>query len=289
MKSKLFIKHDVFTLDDDSIESLVDRYHEAGYGIWWAIVERLTISDTHALTIDELVRKIDKMLAVKEDSITEDVIRYCIELGLVSEKEGYVYNERVIRQCEAIDEKSRKNAENVQARWENDRKRRALETENTSVIRTYNERIEERNTSNYTDIDKEEDKDIDIDKDKENERKECADYVLETYRTYCNGKFNAVKSMSDVRKSHCHALVSKYGKDAIKEGFEKASKSPFLVGVNPTGWRATFDWLIWPNNFLKVLEGNYDDKTPVKQMPKSSVASKEDFVGQKNANGGFDL
>ena len=36
--------------------------------------------------------------------------------------------------------------------------------------------------------------------------------------------------------------------------------SSFLKGQNNRNWTITFDWLIKPNNFIKVLEGNYDDK-----------------------------
>ena len=33
-----------------------------------------------------------------------------------------------------------------------------------------------------------------------------------------------------------------------------------IKGQNNRNWTITFDWLIKPNNFIKVLEGNYDDK-----------------------------
>jgi hypothetical protein len=274
MKSTLYIKHDMYALDDDLIEALVDRYREAGYGIWWAIVEKLTIAETHSLRLDELVRKVDKALAVKKKSITASVIAYCIELGLLVEQDGQIYNERIIRQCAQVDEISRKNAENVKIRWENARKQKALEEGNTTVL----EPLNEGNTNK--------DKDKNQDKDK---KKEYTDYVVETYRSVCSGKFNFIKSLSETRKSHCFALVDKFGKEAVKEGLEKASNSSFLTGNNGAGWQATFDWLILPSNFIKVLEGNYDDKKPAKALPKSSVCTAGAFDGQKNAEGGFDL
>jgi hypothetical protein len=40
--------------------------------------------------------------------------------------------------------------------------------------------------------------------------------------------------------------------------FTKAATSPFMGGQNKRGWTANFDWVIKPNNFLKVLEGNYN-------------------------------
>lgn len=276
MRSTLYIKHDMYALDDDLIEALVDKYHEAGYGIWWAIVEKLTIAEAHSLRLDELVRKIDKALAVRKKSITTSVITYCIELGLLVEQDGQIYNERIIRQCAQVDEISRKNAENVKIRWENARKQKALSEGNTTVL----EPLSEGNTNKN----KEKDKDRDRDR-----KKEFTDFVVDTYKSVCSGKFNSIKSLSEARKSHCFALVEKFGKESVKEGLEKAGNSSFLTGSNGAGWRATFDWLILPSNFTKVLEGNYDDKKPAKVLPKSSVCTAGAFEGQKNAQGGFDL
>jgi len=49
-----------------------------------------------------------------------------------------------------------------------------------------------------------------------------------------------------------------YGKETLIEVIVKAVRSPFLNGDNAKGWCASIDWLLAPNNFIKVLEGNYD-------------------------------
>jgi hypothetical protein len=39
------------------------------------------------------------------------------------------------------------------------------------------------------------------------------------------------------------------------------SNSTFLLGGKPgVDWRVTFDWLICPSNYPKILEGNYRDQ-----------------------------
>lgn len=44
------------------------------------------------------------------------------------------------------------------------------------------------------------------------------------------------------------------------EAFCKRIKSsPFLMGQGPRKWRVSFDWILCEENFLKVLEGNFDD------------------------------
>ena len=53
--------------------------------------------------------------------------------------------------------------------------------------------------------------------------------------------------------------ANEYGIDSIFQAIENVSKSNFLKGQNDRGWIITFDWLIKPNNFIKVLEGNYSN------------------------------
>jgi len=50
---------------------------------------------------------------------------------------------------------------------------------------------------------------------------------------------------------------------------EKAARSDFLLGVK-TDWRVSFDWLICPSNYIKVLEGNYDNNLSQKDSIKAS-------------------
>ena len=54
--------------------------------------------------------------------------------------------------------------------------------------------------------------------------------------------------------------VNEYGADKVLEAIEKIKQSPFLQGKNNRGWTITFEWFVKPNNFIKVLEGNYVDK-----------------------------
>ena len=56
-----------------------------------------------------------------------------------------------------------------------------------------------------------------------------------------------------------HARIREYGMDAVLAAIEKIRLSPFLKGQNTKGWMITFDWFVRPNNFPKVLEGNYDE------------------------------
>lgn len=57
------------------------------------------------------------------------------------------------------------------------------------------------------------------------------------------------------------ARINEYGIEKVLEAIERIRKSSFLRGQSKSGWTISFDWFVKPNNFPKVLEGNYDDKS----------------------------
>lgn len=59
------------------------------------------------------------------------------------------------------------------------------------------------------------------------------------------------------RRKLVAARIKEYGKDKFAECLRKAAASAFLNGDNDKSFIASFDWIIKPNNFPKVLEGNY--------------------------------
>ena len=62
------------------------------------------------------------------------------------------------------------------------------------------------------------------------------------------------------RQKNIRARIREHSKKEVFDMIKQASKSSFLSGQNRRDWQATFDWLFRPNNFVKVLEGNYKDK-----------------------------
>lgn len=65
---------------------------------------------------------------------------------------------------------------------------------------------------------------------------------------------------NSVRGENYLTLLRAYGGETILAAVEKAKNSEFLHGGNDRGWVATFDWFLRPDNFAKVLEGNYDEQ-----------------------------
>lgn len=69
-----------------------------------------------------------------------------------------------------------------------------------------------------------------------------------------------IRSIDGQRRSSTMARIREHGKTAFAEAVKKAAESDFLNGKNDRGWVADFDWMIKPNNFIKVFEGNYDNR-----------------------------
>ena len=61
------------------------------------------------------------------------------------------------------------------------------------------------------------------------------------------------------RESWLIARLKSYTEDDFMKAIDNIRHSKFLQGGSRKGWVITFDWFIRPNNFPKVLEGNYND------------------------------
>ena len=71
-----------------------------------------------------------------------------------------------------------------------------------------------------------------------------------------------VKRITDdsKRADMIRSRLRSYSKEEVLEAIENIKSSDFLKG-NGTNFKVTFDWFIRPNNFPKVLEGNYANRT----------------------------
>lgn len=74
--------------------------------------------------------------------------------------------------------------------------------------------------------------------------------------------------LSKGRKAAVMARVKEYGKQKVVDLFPAVKESSFLLGENEHNWKANFDWLFKPTNFLKVIEGTYMDTEADKRRNK---------------------
>ena len=114
------------------------------------------------------------------------------------------------------------------------------------------------------DIDKERDIDIDIN----------TKVFIEKWNSLGLNKLINIKNK---RLKSLKARVKEYGIEKVMEAIDNINQSDFLKGKNDRGWQIDFDWLIKPNNFIKVLENKYKSNEPVIQASKNDGSSFNNF------------
>lgn len=85
------------------------------------------------------------------------------------------------------------------------------------------------------------------------------DEVVSQFNSICVS-LNKVSGMTEPRRKAVQSALQAVGQEKLTELFRKAEASDFLTKRNSTGWKAGFDWLMKPENYTKVLEGNYDNR-----------------------------
>lgn len=82
--------------------------------------------------------------------------------------------------------------------------------------------------------------------------------------------------ITEKRKRVINNLLKEYSAEEVLQAMKKVHTSSFLQGNNKTGWQMSFDWFINKSNFLKVLEGNYDDKTS-SEIKNNNISANQKF------------
>lgn len=84
--------------------------------------------------------------------------------------------------------------------------------------------------------------------------------LVEFFNAETRGVFGVIKMpLSATRRGMIAARIREHGEEAFTGAIKRAAQSAFLRGQNSRSWRATFDWIIRPTNFEKIISGNYDN------------------------------
>ena len=84
--------------------------------------------------------------------------------------------------------------------------------------------------------------------------------VIDAWNSLNLGQVKKVIQGTD-RERMLKKRLKDYGMESILQAIENIRNSTFLNGGNNKGWIITFDWFLRPNNFPKVLDGNYANST----------------------------
>jgi hypothetical protein len=69
-----------------------------------------------------------------------------------------------------------------------------------------------------------------------------------------------VAKLTDERRRKARLRAKRFSIDEWALVLRKIEQSPFLRGASDRGWRADFDFILSEGNFVKILEGKYDQQ-----------------------------
>lgn len=112
------------------------------------------------------------------------------------------------------------------------------------------------------------------------------DFVLRLYHDRCPSLPKVLK-LSDKRKMKIRVRFEemRFDYETLQQVFDKAEASSFMRGDNNRGWRADFDWIFNNStNWLKILEGKYDDRNPITRPNNYDTQSENRYAKRRGVD-----
>lgn len=101
-------------------------------------------------------------------------------------------------------------------------------------------------------------------REKETEKDIDFSAFMKTFKYYVqqnNSKISAPSHMTEARKEKLETLLSKgFTKEDMQKVMWLATGSPKLNGKGKKGFIPDFDWIFDEKNFVRILEGNFNNK-----------------------------
>jgi len=194
------------------------------------------------------LQQIKTLLGEKDEHLWEDIFVGQPKPKFIQDSNGLWYNEKLeyeINRRKSFTDSRRRNLEKTPsppAPHMGSHMGGLMENENENVIK---DELKEKEES-----------------EKKEEPKIKIDYkfIAGIYHSSCP-KMNKVVAINDLRKGFMNGRVGEYGMETVVKVFRLAGESSYLCGQNEKAWKADFEWILRPTNFLKILEGKYTGGT----------------------------
>lgn len=252
-----FFSHDVDMRNDLKIRGLRREFGNEGYAVWCYLLEVLTDTEYLCIDIDNMAGLLSADFDIDRERLM-GIVDYCLQVGLFVKDGSMLYSkrhrERIMGVLDKAQEKSERGRRAVMARWGKNPANNTDEADGgTDVLPTNtNERREEKTGEEKT---------------RKDQKREypCAE-IIKVWNEVCVS-LPKVLRLSDARRDKVKARLREWGGDnpeemiaKAREFFNRIEASDFLTGRSGK-WKASFDWLFDSrNNWIKVAEGNYDNK-----------------------------
>lgn len=314
MKKTYYFQHDYNARNDPKLQALMIKYGLAGIGAFWCIVEMLYEQDG-TLPITS-ISSIAYTLHVDEEMLKNIVCK----MDLFECNKKFFWSRSVRRRLGIINEISDIRRKAAERRWKSNKKNDAkamqkqckcnanAQNDNANAMQTecksnaikekeikekeikegYKEGSSLRSeplSTEAVDADTAGEK---IEVFKSEEEKYLDDFckkVADYFNKKMQGKeITKIRQLTSARKASIKARLKESSETEVFAAIDKTSESDFLNGCGNREFKASFDWLFRPRNYIKVLEGNYDNN----RKNKASADSRNQFDPYSKRRG-FDV
>lgn len=236
------------------------KHGMAGLGAYWCLVEimyeqggSLAWQDIPSIAYDL--------------RIEEELINDIVSIGLFDDEGESITNARIVDVVDKTNKLSESRRKASRARWDKENEDTPVTPENPNAMQT--ECIDDASAmqmhSKCNAEKRREDKEniennllvtpsapsVDLDALKE---------LFNRLLVENNSIIAPIRAITGLRKTHTLARIREHGKETFLLMMKKAVASDFLNGKSDRGWVADFNWMIKPSNFIKIIEGNYDNR-----------------------------
>ena len=262
-KDKLrYFSHDVDMRNDLKIRGLRRKFGNDGYAVWCYLLEVLTDTEELCINFKDMADLLSADFDIEREELVS-IVAYCKQVGLLQSEGDVIYSTRHRERIQGTFEKRKKISEarseagkkGMANRWGNVTTADAnVATDNNSITKS-NELEENR-----------EDKTGEEKKRKEKRVEYPCDGVVRLWNEICTS-LPKVMRLSDTRRDKVKARLKEWGEndpdkmlDNARSLFLRIERSDFLTGRSGKWKGASFDWIFDSrNNWIKVMEGNYDN------------------------------
>lgn len=255
-KDKLrYFSHDVDMRNDLKIRGLRRQFGNDGYAVWCYLLEVLT--DTEELCVN--YKEMEELLSADfdvEKEVLNAIVVYCKQVGLLQSDGDVIFSarhrERINGVLDNAREKSERGRKAVMTRWNRHASSNTTEIpSDTDVLQTNTNKNKEEKTRE--------------DKTRKEKKEYPCDGVVKLWNEICTS-LPKVMRLTDARRDKVKARLKEFGGDTDKmldnarSLFLRIERSDFLTGRSGKWKGASFDWIFDSrNNWVKVMEGNYDN------------------------------
>lgn len=247
-----YFSHDANMRNHRKVKAIRAKFGITGYAIYSMMLEVLTDAEGNRIELNDI--EIELLAGDFGVSVTDmrEVLDYCVILRLFKAENDLIYSEGLDERLKSVYDKRKRASKVAENRTRNDNGKFS-EEELSQLNGVSSTEIPQEKVS----VPEKPQSKVKESKVKEIKREEVGEIIDFFNKTAVS--FPQVK-LTPNRVKKIRARIKENSKEEVFQMIKNAAGSSFLAGQNKNDWQANFDWLFRPNNFVKVLEGNYNNK-----------------------------